>query len=198
MPGETEDLDALAKAKAAFYMMNDPALGANLKLRERIALAQMTRRNAYPKTFGEGLASIGDSTQRCVDGSTRWTRRMRQRRSRRRDIPGRAAATATGRGAATGARCGPARDRYGRRRHRYRCTDGAPGQYEGTRYSQRLPMGLCNRNRPLPPAGSRDRRQRRHRCRPTSRRSPAMSSTAGSTPPGPGQQSALTRRAGHG
>jgi len=35
--------------------------GANLKLRERIALAQMAQRRTYPKTFGEGLSAIGDA-----------------------------------------------------------------------------------------------------------------------------------------
>jgi hypothetical protein len=45
----------------AYFFANDPNLTANLKLRERIALAQMARRSAYPKTLGEGLSSIGDS-----------------------------------------------------------------------------------------------------------------------------------------
>jgi len=35
--------------------------GTNLKLREKIALAQMMQKRAYPKTLGEGIASIGDS-----------------------------------------------------------------------------------------------------------------------------------------
>jgi hypothetical protein len=44
----------------AWYMMNDPNIAANLKLRERIALAQMSRRSAFPKNVGEGLMSIGN------------------------------------------------------------------------------------------------------------------------------------------
>ena len=45
----------------AYFFANDPNLAANLKLRERIALAQMARRSAYPKTFGEGLSAIGEA-----------------------------------------------------------------------------------------------------------------------------------------
>jgi len=53
----------------AWYMMNDPNIAANLKLRERIALAQMSRRSAFPKNVGEGLMSIGN------DISDAWTAR---------------------------------------------------------------------------------------------------------------------------
>jgi len=43
----------------SYFFQNGPS--ANLKLRERIALAQMIQKRAYPKTFGEGLAAIGDA-----------------------------------------------------------------------------------------------------------------------------------------
>jgi len=44
---------------AGFFFANGP--GVNLKLREKIALAQMMQKRAYPKTFGEGLSAIGES-----------------------------------------------------------------------------------------------------------------------------------------
>jgi hypothetical protein len=53
--------DYLSQAAAFFWPQ---ALGldkANLKLREKIALAQMMQKRAYPKTFGEGLSAIGDA-----------------------------------------------------------------------------------------------------------------------------------------
>jgi hypothetical protein len=53
--------DYLSQATSFFWPQ---ALGldkANLKLRERIALAQMMQKRAYPKTFGEGLSAIGDA-----------------------------------------------------------------------------------------------------------------------------------------
>jgi len=40
---------------------NDPTSSAALQLRQRIALGMMEKKRAYPKTFGEGLAAIGDS-----------------------------------------------------------------------------------------------------------------------------------------
>ena len=40
---------------------SDPTSSAALALRQRIALGLMEKKRAYPKTFGEGLAAIGDS-----------------------------------------------------------------------------------------------------------------------------------------
>lgn len=53
--------DYLSQAASFFWPQ---ALGldkANLKLRERIALAQMMQKRAFPKTFGEGLSAIGEA-----------------------------------------------------------------------------------------------------------------------------------------
>src|SRR5262245_44354031 len=51
--------DTWANPFAGYFFANDPNVNQNL--RQKMALALLMQKRAYPKTFGEGLASIGDS-----------------------------------------------------------------------------------------------------------------------------------------
>jgi hypothetical protein len=42
-----------------FFWGNDP--NVNQQLRQRIAMAMLSQKKGYPKTFGEGLTSVGDA-----------------------------------------------------------------------------------------------------------------------------------------
>ena len=46
---------------SGFFFANDPKSASAQDMRHKIALAMMMKKNAAPKTFGEGLYSIGDS-----------------------------------------------------------------------------------------------------------------------------------------
>ena len=54
-----------------FFWGSDP--NVNSQLRERIAMMMLARQKKYPKTFGEGLAAIGESL-----GDIGMTRRLEQ------------------------------------------------------------------------------------------------------------------------
>ena len=47
-----------------FFPQNDKNVPQGL--RQKIALAMLMQKRAYPKTFGEGLASIGSVAQVCL------------------------------------------------------------------------------------------------------------------------------------
>ena len=50
--------------RLGFFFANEP--GANLKMREKIALAQMMQKSTAPKNLGEGIYSIGDSISDAI------------------------------------------------------------------------------------------------------------------------------------
>ena len=49
----------------SFFFTSGP--GVNMKLREKIALAQMMQKQARPRNFGEGLSAIGEALGVYVD-----------------------------------------------------------------------------------------------------------------------------------